>query len=299
MNNLFSSLCTVLVGIGTLTTHAANASQLEKIRIEKTIVIAHREASLPFSYLDANKVPVGYSMDLCAKIVEAVRKHLKLVNLDTKYLPVTPANRIAAITDNKASLECGSTTNNVERRLLVDYTIAHYVSSARLIVKTASKIQTLSDLNSKTVTSTAGTTPLKTLVRLNEEQSLKLKIIEAKDHAEAFSKVVDNSAAAFAMDDVLLYGIRASAANPLDYAVVGKSMTVEPYAIMLPKGDAAFKKIVDDEMRRIILSGEINTLYKKWFQSPIPPKGINLDLPMPFMLRESFKYPSDKVGDLK
>lgn len=277
---------------------ATSAGELEKIRRAKAIVIAHRDASLPFSYLDENKLPIGYSIDLCTKIVDAVRKHLKLPLLEVKYLSVTPANRIAAITDNKASLECGSTTNNAERRRLVDYTIAHYVSTSRLLVKTSSKMQNLTDLTGKVVTSTAGTTPLKTLIRLNEERGLKLKIIESKDHTEAFKKVADGSAAAFAMDDVLLYGIRANAPDPLDYVIIGKPMTVEPYAIMLPKGDAAFKKVVDDEMRRIILSGEITGLYKKWFQTAIPPKGINLNLPMPFMLKESFKFPSDKVGEL-
>lgn len=288
----------VLTAVCALTAIAASASELEKIREAKVMVIAHRDASLPFSYLDANKMPIGYSVDLCTKLVDAVRRHLKLPTLEVRYLSVTPATRIAAITDKKASMECGSTTNNAERRQLVDFTIAHYVSSARLIVQTASKTQILRDLAGKVVTSTAGTTPLKTLARLNEEQGLKLKIIEAKDHAEAFNKIADGSAAAFAMDDVLLYGMRANAANPLDYAIIGKPMTVEPYAMMLPKGDAAFKKVVDDEMRRIILSGEITGLYNKWFQTPIPPKGINLDLPMPFMLKESFKYPSDKVGDL-
>jgi ABC-type amino acid transport substrate-binding protein len=297
--NHTSLLQPLALALAALITPVAHAAELNKIAGAKAIVVAHRETSLPFSYLDANKAPIGYSMDLCAKVVEAVRKHLKLATLEVKYLPVTSSTRIPAITEGKASLECGSTTNNAERRLLVDYTIAHFVSSSRLLVKTASKIDKLSDLNGKTVVSTAGTSNLKTLARLNEEQSLKLKIIEAKDHAESFAKVSDGTAAAFAMDDVLLFGLRANSANPADYAVIGKPMTIEPYAIMLPKGDAAFKKVVDDEMRRIILSGEVNALYKKWFQSPIPPKGITLDLPMPFMLKESFKYPSDKVGDLK
>ena len=195
-------------------------------------------------------------------------------------------------------MECGSTTNNAERRKVVDFTIPHFISMARLLVRTDARIGTLPELAGRTVVSTKGTTPLDRLRRTNDDNSLNMKIVEAQDHAQAFAMVAGGQAAAFAMDDVLLFGLRANAPKPEDFAVIGKPMTIEPYAIMLPKGDTAFKKVVDQEMRRIIQSGEINAIYAKWFTQPIPPKNINLALPMQHMLKDSFKYPSDKVGDL-
>ncbi|HET6828831.1 MAG TPA: amino acid ABC transporter substrate-binding protein [Ramlibacter sp.] len=276
----------------------AQGGELEKIRASGEIVLAHRDASIPFSYLDADKQPVGYSMDLCQKIVEAVRRELKLPQLAVRYLPVTSASRIPAIAEGKASLECGSTTNNAERRKRVDYTIAHFISAARLLVRSGSGVERLEDLAGKTAVSTRGTTNIKLLQGANDERLLKMKILEAADHAEAFAMVGTGKADAFAMDDVLLFGLRANAPKPQDFQVVGKPMSIEPYAIMLPKGDAAFKKVVDAEMRRIIFSGEIHPIYQRWFTQPIPPRGINLELPMSYMLKESFRFPSDKVGDL-
>ena len=274
------------------------ANELDRMRTSGEVVLAHREASLPFSYLDANKEPVGYSVDLCLRVVEALRKELKLPALKVKWLPVTSASRIPAIAEKRATLECGSTTNNAERRKQVDYTIAHFISSSRFLVKADRGISQMWDLIGKRVISTKGTTNVKALYRLNDEHGLKMQIAEASDHAEAFGAVQANKADAFAMDDVLLYGLRANSSDPKAFAVVGKPMTIEPYAIMMPKGEPELKAIVDREIRRIIFSGEINVIYKKWFESAIPPNNINLDLPMPYMLRESFKYPSDKVGDL-
>ncbi|MGE0329773.1 MAG: amino acid ABC transporter substrate-binding protein [Ramlibacter sp.] len=288
------------LGLAATATQASNPAtdELSRIRDAREIVLAHRDASIPFSYLDERRQPIGYSMDLCMKLVDAVRRELKLPTLAVRHLAVTSATRIPAIAEGRASLECGSTTNNAERRRRVDYTIAHFISAARFAVRTRSGIQTLEDLTGKTVVSTRGTTNIKTLQAVSEERLLKMKIIEADDHAAAFALVAAGRADAFAMDDVLLYGLRANAAQPQDYAVIGKPMTIEPYAVMLPKGQPAFKKVIDDEMRRLIFTGELQQLYQKWFMSPIPPRGINLELPMSFMLKESFKFPSDKVGDL-
>lgn len=271
---------------------------LDQIRRSQAITIAHRDTSIPFSYLDAEQKPIGYAMDLCLKVVDAVRRELKMPALKINYLSVTSATRIPSIAQGKAAMECGSTTNTAERRKSVDYTIAHFISSARFLVRKDSGLLKLEDLESRSVVSTKGSTNIKTLERINAERSLKMKVLEAADHGEAFGMVAQKRADAFAMDDVLLFGLRANSAQPEAYQVIGKPMTIEPYAIMLPKGDAAFKKIVDAEMRRIILSGEIQVIYRKWFEQPIPPKGINLNLPMPYMLRDSFKYPSDKVADL-
>jgi ABC-type amino acid transport substrate-binding protein len=271
---------------------------LDQIRATQAITIAHRDSSIPFSYLDANRQPVGYAMDLCLKVVDAIKRDLKLPALKVNYLSVTSATRIPSIAQGKAAMECGSTTNTAERRKQVDYTIAHFISSAGFLVRNDAGLLKLEDLQGRSVVSTKGSTNIKTLERINGERALNMKVLEAADHGEAFGMVAQKKADAFAMDDVLLFGLRANSAQPEAFSVIGKPMTIEPYAIMLPKGDSAFKKLVDAEMRRIILSGEIHVLYKKWFEQPIPPKGINLNLPMPYMLRDSFKYPSDKVADL-
>ena len=296
MNVAKSTACSLAASL-LMVAPCVSANELEKIRASKAIIVAHRDASLPFSYLDDGK-PIGYSIDLCLKVVDAIKRELKLPALEIKWLPVTSATRIPAIAQGKASLECGSTTNNAERRKQVDYSIAHFISASRFLVKSGSGIGNVQDLAGKTVISTRGTTNLKIVHRINDEHGLKMIVLDANDHAEAFALVASGKAHAFAMDDVLLYGLRANSASAKDFDVVGKPMTIEPYAVMLPKNEPEFKRVVDQEVRRIIVSGEINGIYRKWFERPIPPKGVNLDLPMPYMLRESFKYPSDKVGDL-
>ena len=270
---------------------------LERVRGGGPLVLAHRESSVPFSYVHEGK-PMGYALDLCLHIAEVVRKKTGMKNMPVQFVQVTPANRIEMVKTGKADMECGSTTNNAERRKQVAFTIPHFIAASRLLVRSNSGIDSLQKLAGKSVASTKATSPLARLKALNADQSLHLKIVEAPDHAQALALRTDGKAAAFAMDDVLLAGLRANQPRPGDFALVGKPMTIEPYAIMLPRGDAPLKKVVDDEMRRIIQSGEINTLYAKWFQAPIAPRGINLGLPMPYMLRDAFKYPSDRVGDL-
>lgn len=277
---------------------AAFAQQLDRIRATGRIVIAHREASIPFSYLDGNGKPTGYAVELCQRIAQGIQKELRLPALELEYLAVTPATRLDVIARGQASMECGSTTNTAERRQRVDYTIAHFIASARFMVRASSGIERVEQLAGRTVVSTRGTTNITSLRRLNDEQLLRMRIVEATDHAQAFEMVARQHADAFAMDDVLLYGLRARSAQPHQFAIVGRPFTIEPYAIMLPKADRAFKAMVDAQMRALIYSGELARLYRKWFQEPIAPGGIVLDLPMSAMLRESLRYPSDKVGDL-
>lgn len=283
--------------LASLTSVPVQAAELEKIKAAGRIVIAHRESSIPFSYWDAKKQPVGYAVDLCRKLVEAVRVQLQMPSLPIDYLAVTSASRLPAISEGKASLECGSTTSNAERRKLVDFTIPHYVASVRLLVPATSQVKAMEDLAGKVVVSTQGTTSLTELNRINAERVLKIQITPVKDHQEGFNAVAEGKADAFAMDDVLLAGLRAQSKEPAKYAIVGKGMTVEPYAIVLPKGDAAFKKVVNQEMLRLIRSGELQELYNRWFQKPIAPNNINLQWPMPYLLRESLRFPTDKLGD--
>jgi ABC-type amino acid transport substrate-binding protein len=275
----------------------AHADVLDQIRERKHMVIAHRESSFPFSFVDASGNVRGYAIDLCMNVVEAVRKELKLAALPVKFMMVTPATRMTAITSGSAELECGSTTNNAERRKLVDYTIPHFISGARLIVRAGRGLNDIDDLRDKSVVSTKGTTNITTLRRLSAERNLNLKVSEVADHAEGFRAVESGTADAFAMDDVLLFGLRARSANPKNFEVIGKPMSLEPYAIMLPKSQPRFQKIVDNEMRRLILDGQINSIYKKWFESPVPPEGINMELKMPFVLRDSFRVPMVRVND--
>jgi ABC-type amino acid transport substrate-binding protein len=275
---------------------AQNGSVLERIKAGGKIVIAHRESSVPFSYLDGNKKPVGYALDLCLKLAEALRKQMGAKGDDgITFMMVTPANRISAIAEGKADMECGSTTNNKERREKVAFTVPHFITGARLLVKSTSSVERLEDLGGKTVVSTKGTTPLKAIDSANRERLLGLTILEAPDHARAVEMVEKGEADAFAMDDVLLYGLAANRPDPKALKVVGKFLTTEPLAIMLPKNDSEFKKMVDEEMKRMIRSREIYTIYDKWFAKPIPPNNITLDLPASYLLRDFWKYPTDVV----
>jgi len=270
---------------------------LRKIRQTHTITIAHREESLPFSYLDANKKPVGYAIDVCLRIADAVKRELKLPQLNIAYLPVTPSTRIAALTEGKADLECGSTTNNAERRKYVAFTIPHFVASTRMIVRTDSGIKNWADLRNKRVVTTKGSTTVKLLHDRDHVLSLDLKLVEGRDHGESFDMVAQGKVDAFSMDEVLLYGLRANAPKPESFSIVGDPLSAEAYAIMLRKDDPAFKTLVDHEMSRLINDGEIYKLYDKWFKSPLPPKGINMNMQMGHLLRDFFRFPTDKVGD--
>lgn len=291
------SLATLLCLPATPTAQAATPNSVV-LRIQQTgaIRIAHRESSVPFSFVVDGK-PMGYAVDLCLKVADALRTQLKLPQLRVEWVPVTPASRIPSIVDGKADLECGSTTNNRDRRDQVAFTIPHYIAGSRMLVKTDSGIRKWSDLRGKTVVSTTKTTPLEMIRKMDEAGAMGWKVVEAKDHAEAFAMVESGKADAFVMDDVLLFGLRANAKNPAALAVTGDLLTIEPYAIMLSKHDAEFKKLVDKAMIASIYDQDTQKLYRKWFQQPIPPNGITLDIPMSYLLRDSFKFPSDKVAD--
>ncbi|MFZ6771080.1 amino acid ABC transporter substrate-binding protein [Undibacterium sp. SXout7W] len=275
----------------------AVADTLSHIKETQTLTIAHREASLPFSYLSDNQVPVGYAMDICLKIADAIKKELKLPQLKISYLLVNSSTRIPAIVEGKADLECGSTTNNVERRKQVAFTIPHFFATVRMAVRTDSGIKNWTDLKDKKVVTTRGTTTVKLLSERDKVRGLGLKLLEGGDHNASFGMVESFQADAFPMDDVLLYGLIANAKDPGKFSVVGEPLSTEPYAIMLRKDDPAFKTLVDKEMARMMNDGEMTKLYDKWFRKPVPPKGANLNMPMGFLLRDNIRFPSDKVAD--
>jgi len=285
----------LLLALTLLPSLASAGPVLDRIRSSGKITIAHRESSVPFSYLDADKRPVGYALDLCERLAEAVRRQLGLKTLGFQYVLVTSADRIPTIVEGRADLECGSTTNNADRRKQVAFTIPHYITGARYLVRADSKVEDLRGFANKKLVSTKGTTPLKAVEAANRERGLYIDIAEVPDHARGVDMVEKGEAEGFAMDDVLLYGLAAARPNPQAFKIVGKFLTIEPLAIMMSKDDPELKKIVDDEMRRLILGREAYAIYDRWFLRPIPPKNLPLNLPMSYFLKDFWKYPTDQV----
>lgn len=266
---------------------------LEKIAQTGTITLGYRESAPPFSYVGDGKQPIGYSIDICAKVVEAVRRELKRPSIAVKHIPVSSSTRISALTSGEIDLECGSTTSTSERRKEVAFTIPTFIAAARVLAKKSAGISSLHDVAGKTVVTTQGTSSEQFFKERNEVHSLRATLLLGKDHAESFALLEAGKAAAFLMDDVLLYSLRAAAKDPESYTISRDPLTIEPLAIMLRKDDAPFKKLVDIEVSRVITQGEIQGIYRKWFESPIPPHQHNLKMPMSYMLRDSFKAPTD------
>lgn len=268
---------------------------LDRIRDSGTVHVAYREDSIPFSYLDGSK-PVGYTIDICSRLIDSIKTSLKRPDLKVQYVPVTAATRMDVVASGKADLECGSTNNSRERREKVAFTIPHYITKGRMLVKASSPIQQWEDLNGKTVVAARGSTNADLARKLNET-GMTMHVVDANDLRSAFAMLADGRANAFAGDDILLSGMRATAKNPADYRLAGKTQLVSSYAIMLSKQDPEFKKLIDQSMTRLIVDGEVPKLYKKWFQQPIPPNGVNLDVPMSYLLRDSFNTPTDSAGN--
>ncbi|HJS03866.1 MAG TPA: transporter substrate-binding domain-containing protein [Variovorax sp.] len=281
------------VALAAVATGAQAADTLAKIAASGKITLAYRESSVPFSYLDGGK-PIGFSVELSNAVVEAVKKKLNKPNLEVAMMAVTSQNRIPLLSNGTIDLECGSTTNNSARAKDVSFAVNHFYTGTRLLVKKSSNIKDYADLAKKTVTSTTGTTNALVMRKYNAEKNLDMDIVLAKDHADAFLLVESGRAVAFAMDDILLYGLMANAKNPAEFEVVGEALQVEPYACMLAKDDAAFKKLVDDTFIGLMKSGDFEKMYTKWFLQPIPPKNVPLNLPMSPQLRDNIKSPSDK-----
>ena len=270
---------------------------LQRVRDTGVITLAHRESSTPFSYLDGNKRPIGYAIDLCQKVVEALRRDLKMPALRVEYLAVTPAQRIPAIVEGKADLECGNTTNTASRRKQAAFTVTHFFAGGRLLVRSDSGIQRLADMRGKTIVANAGSTHAAFLNKAKEKGVFSGTIVEAKDADAAFAELNAKRADAYLHDDIVLYALRANSTEPKQWDIVGEFTTVEPLAIMLRRDDPEFKKFVDTTLGRAMVDGEVLPLYRKWFQGPIPPKGVTLGIPLSPLLREQFTFPSDKVGD--
>jgi glutamate/aspartate transport system substrate-binding protein len=275
---------------------AQESLTLKKVKETEVITIGYRVGSIPFSYLDNKQRPIGYSMDLCDVIVEAVKARLNLKNLEVKYIPVTAANRMPLVGNDIVDLECGSTTNTVERQKKVSFTVTTFVAAGRLVSKKSSNITSIEDLKGRPVVSSAGTTSVAVLTELNRSRNLGMRVLVAKDHNESFKMVNADRAVAFLMDDVILHGLVASTMRPQDYVISDESLSNEPYGIIVRKDDPEFKSIADNALIDLFKSGEINRIYRKWFQSPIPPWQINLQMPMNDALKKAIANPADSVS---
>ncbi len=268
---------------------------LKKIKDSGTISLGHRESSIPFSYYDDKQQVVGYSHDLMLKAVDAVKKQLKIPKLQIKLTPVTSQNRIPLVQNGTIDIECGSTTNNLERQKQVAFSNTLFVIGTRLLTRKDSGIKDFPDLKGKNVVTTAGTTSERLIRALNDDKKMGMNIISARDHGESFLTLESGRAVAFMMDDALLAGEQAKARMPNDWHIVGTAQSKEAYGCMMRKDDPEFKKVVDDAIAQAMKSGEAEKLFKKWFQSPIPPKRLNLNLTLSDDMKELFKNPNDKA----
>src|SRR5207248_4577044 len=258
------------------------------------ITLGHRDSSIPFSYLDDNQKPIGFAMEICYKIVDAVKKELKLDKLEVKLNPVTSATRIPLMANGTVDLECGSTTNNAERQKQVWFTNTHFLTASRFVSKKSSKINAIDDLKGKSVASTSGTTNIKQLTEANAARNLGINIIPAKEHAESFLMVETDRAVGAVLDDILLASFVAGSKNPDAYVISTDAFSKpEPYGIMLRKDDIEFKKVADAATAALYQSGEGQKMYDKWFMQKIPPKGLNLNTPIGPELKHEFAKPSD------
>ena len=269
------------------------AQTLEKVKAEGAITLGYREAAIPFSYLDDEQRPIGYSMDICARVVDAVKVALKMPNLKLNLNPVIPSTRIALIANGTIDLECGVSTNNAERAKQVSFSPTVFVAGTRLLYRKALTVASLGDLRGKTVVSPSGSTNIKVVMEQNKTQQLGINVVAVEDLPEGFLMLETGRAAAFATDDVMIYSILATAKSPASYSVSKFALSTEPYGIMLRRGDQAFKKVVDSAITAMAKNGDLEMLYTKWFASAIPPRGLNLKMPMSTNLRRVLMRSND------
>ena len=272
---------------------AQESATLKKIKDTGAITLGHRESSIPFSYYDDKQQVIGYSHEMMLKVVDSIKAELKLAKLDTKLMPVTSANRITLVQNGTVDIECGSTTNNTERQKQVGFSSTIFVIGTKLLTKKDSGVKDFADLAGKNVVTTAGTTSERLIRKMNEEKKMGMSIISAKDHGESFLTLETGRAAAFMMDDALLFGEIAKAKKPGDWVVTGTAQSKEAYGCMLRKDDPGFKKVVDAALTKAMTSGDAEKIYNKWFMNPIPPKGLNLNMPLSDEMKALYKAPND------
>lgn len=272
---------------------AQSAGTLKKVQDTGGITMGVRESSIPMSYLDDKQQFVGYHIDICNRVIDDLKKNLKLPNLKVNQQAVTSANRIPLMQNGTIDIECGSTTNTVARQQQVAFALTTFISDVRILTKANSGIKTVTDLNNKPLAVTTGTTSVQ-LIRAQEQgKNLNITEVFGKDHAESFLLLETDRAVAFALDDYLLAGFRARSNNPAAYVFLDQPLRTEPIAIMMRKDDPDFKKAVDDSIRAMMKSGELDRIYNKWFMTQIPTLKAPLNMPMTNALKEQFKNPND------
>ena len=294
-NNLFLALTLTALVSGPAAASAEELTgTLAKVKELGYITIGHREASVPFSYVDDKQQPIGFAIDICHKIVDAVKRELKLEKLEVRYVLVTSPSRIPLMANGTIDLECGNTTNNVERQKQVWYTNTHFLTASRYLSKVESHLRSIEDLKGKTVVAPAGSTNIKQALEFNNRLNLGMTIIPAQDQGEAFLMVDTGRAAAFVQDDIVLAGLIAVSKDPKAYEISeGAFSTPEPYGIMLRKDDVAFKALADAATSALYKSPDGPALYARWFTQPIPPKNVNLNIPMSPAMKKAFEKPTD------
>jgi ABC-type amino acid transport substrate-binding protein len=290
------TVCTALLATLACAAPVAMAQTLEKIASSNRITVGYREASVPFSYLAGSPKAVGFAVDLTEAIVDEVKQQLNRPALAVQYLAVTGQNRIPLLVDGSYDLECGSTTHTSAREKDVAFSVNYFYTGTRLLTKKGSGIRGMADLAKKTVATTAGSTNEKVLRKEIADRGLDTQVLASKDYADGLADLQADKAAALALDDVLLFGLRANAPDPAALEVVGEALQVEPYGCMVRRNDPAFKALVDRTIGRLMSSGEFTRLYAKWFESPIPPKGANLAMPMSDTLKANLREQSDKAA---
>ncbi|WP_423194319.1 amino acid ABC transporter substrate-binding protein [Cupriavidus sp. H18C2] len=292
------SLRRLLAGVALATALPAAFAQspvLDKIRETGTITLGYRESALPFSFADDRGQPAGYAVDLCLRVADAAKQKLGLKDLKVRWLPLTPQNRVPAIVNGLADLDCAPNTNTLERQKQVAFSVSHYVSTVRMLVRADAGIQSFSDLRGKTVVTSAGSTGDRHVRRLKGEYGF--HDVYAKDHGESFLLLETGRAQAFVMDDVLLAGLRAKSKDPSQYVIVGPALSVEQNALMMSKADPAWKQLVDQTLTRTFASPDAAALQKRWFQQPIGNRGTNLALAPSAEVVNAWKHPSDAVTE--
>ena len=287
----------VLATLAAFAAQAQTTDTLKKIKDTGAATMGVRESSGALSYTLGDGKFAGFHIEVCQKVLADVQKQLGLAKLDVKFQPVTSQNRIPLVQNGTVDIECGSTTNNVERQQQVDFSVGIFEVGTRLLTKTSSGVADFADLKGKNVVTTAGTTSERLLKAMNAEKQMGMNIISAKDHGESFLMLESGRAVAFMMDDALLAGEMAKAKKPADWHVVGTPQSFEIYGCMVRKGDPAFKQVVDDAISATFKSGEVTAIYDKWFLNPVPPKGLNLNFPMSDELKKLIANPTDKAAE--
>jgi glutamate/aspartate transport system substrate-binding protein len=267
---------------------------LKKIKETGVVSLGHRDSYLPFSYLNDKQEPIGYSLDICQKIVSAIKQELQLSSLQTKYVSVVAATRTPLLVNHTIDLECGVTTNTLDRQKQIGFLLTSYVASAKFVAKKSSNLKSVADLKGKAIVVVTGTTGEKLAKEMDSKQGMGMRVLQAKDGADAFMMLDTGRAAAYINDDALLFGAVANSKRPDDFHMLADALSEEPYGIVVRKDDPQFKAFADKVISGLYANGEINQIYKRWFEQPVPPRNVVLNVPMGPALKNAITNPNDK-----